>query len=109
MNVPSLPTDKFLNEKGDMADSYRLFFDQLIKVMQSNLSNEGFVNPTQSNSGATSPPNKITLIQDNQLSNGQYTAGFGRCLYNSTANSIMFTINDLSPSNKPIFKTVTLT
>lgn len=102
MNIPNLPMGPITNSDGSLTDNYRIFFDSLIKELQTNASNEGLVAPTQNASN-------ITLIQNNQLPapNSSYTCQFGTSIYNSTANSIMFAVDD--GAGAPLFKTVTLT
>ncbi len=101
MNIPQVPLDDLIDKStNDIASSWRNFFNQLVSELQTYVSNEGFVNPTQSASD-------ISIIEGNQLADGSYTCGFGRCLYNSTANTIQFSIDD--GSGAPEFKTVTLT
>jgi hypothetical protein len=101
MNIPDLPIDAIIDpDTGRFSDVGKTFFQQLLTQMQNALSNEGFANPNQT---ATN----ITTIQNNQNGKGQYTCAFGTCLYNSTANSIQFAIDD--GTGAPIFKTATLT
>lgn len=101
MNIPSLPVDALINLKtGDMSDSWRNFFDILLNELQTNASNEGLVSPTQNSTN-------IGIIESNTLQNGSYTLQYGTCLYNSSANTMMFAINN--GSGVPVFKTVTLT
>lgn len=100
MKIPNLPIDKLIDSTtNDISSSWRQFFDFLIKQLQSNASNEGVVSPSQSASD-------ILKIQNNQLQNLSYTCQYGTSIYNSTANSIMFAINN--GANVPLFKTVTL-
>lgn len=101
MNIPSLPVSGFFNDdKTDLSPAWRQFFDLLINALNTNASNEGLVLPTQNSTN-------IAVIQGNQLQNLAYTLQYGTGLYNSTANSIMFAVNN--GTGAPIFKTVTLT
>jgi len=96
-----LPVEGLIDKStGDIDDNWRQFFDQLINTLQKFAGEEGIVLPPQAASN-------ITIIQNNQLQNLSYTCNFGTGLYNSTANSIMFAINN--GSGAPIFKTATLT
>ncbi len=94
MNVPNLPTDPIVDNKGILTTIGKNFFEQLIKELFINFSNEGLVSPTQSDSN-------VTTIQNNQNSKSQYTTPYGTLLYNSTNNSLMVALNN--GSNAPIF------
>ena len=100
MNVPNLPIGEFINEKRELSDVGRKFFEQLITELQNNFGQEGLVAPPQSSTD-------ITKIQNHLDGDGNPTCPLGNFLYNSTANSIQVTINN--GSDTPIFKTVTLT
>lgn len=107
MNVPNLPIDPIVDKEGRLTAVGKNFFEQLIRELILNFSNEGLVAPTQTNSNLTSPQYMINLIQNNQNGQGQYTCAYGTILYNATANSVMMAINN--GSDAPVFKTVTLT
>lgn len=57
MNIPSMPIDKFLDDKGEMSEIWYAFFQQLLQLMQQNLSNEGIIIPQQ-------PTTNIVLLTD---------------------------------------------
>lgn len=101
--IPSLPVDKFLTEDGEMADSWRLYFEDFTKLLQANFSNEGLIAPSQTGSAVTG---NIQVIQNNQLPNGQYTCGGGRFLYNSSLDTMMVSI---LAAGVPTFRTITVT
>lgn len=100
MNIPDLPIDPVVDERGFLTDKGKFFFEQLLSQMQTFLGNEGLVAPTQSAAN-------ITTIQNNLNIAGQKTCAYGTIIYNSTANSIQIAVNNGSGS--PVFKTVTLT
>lgn len=100
MNVPNLPIDPLVDKNGHLTDSGKNFFEQLIKELFLNFSNEGLVAPTQTST------NLIT-IQNNTNIQGQKTCSYGTILYDSTHNSGRFAIND--GTGNPIFKTIMLT
>jgi hypothetical protein len=105
IRIPNLPMGKVVNEQGFASDDEQTFRQTLITSLQANFGNEGCVIPSLSASD-------ITTIQNNSYvdpANGNtvYTCAYGTLVYNTTANSIMATIDD--GTGKPIFKTVTLT
>jgi hypothetical protein len=106
MNIPTFDFrgNKFVNEDGKLSDVAQAFMDELINALIAGAGQEGLVSPTQNAAN-------IVTIQNNQTTGPtgiiSPTCDFGTSLYNSDANSIMFTIND--GSGNPIFKTVTLT
>lgn len=103
MKIPQFLDIAVIEKRGEeyfWTAEWRDIIKQLMSELSTDASDEGLVMPTQN---ATN----ITTIQNNTLSNGAATCQFGTGLYNSTANSIMFCIND--GSGNPIFKTVTLT
>lgn len=48
MIIPNTVNGKLVDDDGNMTPEWELFFSQLINVLQSNLSNEGYVLPMQS-------------------------------------------------------------
>lgn len=100
LRVPNLPLGPIVGENGNASETELTFRQTLITSLQQYFGNEGVVVPTQTAAN-------ITLIQNNQLANGDYTCQYGTILYNSTANSIMISVDN--GSGAPIFKTVTLT
>lgn len=78
MNVPNYPQSKIVNSDGSITDDWKLFFDQLITQSQSNLSNEGFVPPSQ-------PTTNISQIEPG--------AQNGTLLYDDTTHELKTNIN----------------
>jgi len=94
-----------VDDSGGTTGEEKTFRQALLTSLQKNFGDEGCVFPTQSS-------DNITLIQNNNYIDQAtglpvYTCQFGTGLYNSTANSMMFAIDD--GTGKPVFKTVTLT
>ncbi len=100
IRVPNLNVGKMVDEQGMATIEEMSFRQTLLTSLQQNFGNEGLVAPTQTAAN-------ITIIQDYQLENKEYSCQYGTIIFNSTANSIMIAVND--GTGKPIFKTVTLT
>ncbi len=105
IRVPNLSTDKMVDEDGYATPSEEFFRQTLVTGLQQYFGNEGVVVPSLT---AT----EILAVQDNQFPDPQtgvpvYSCGFGRIVYNSTANSIMISVD--GGGLVPLFKTVTLT
>jgi len=99
MKVPSLPVDKFIDpEAKDVSEGGRSFLDVLTNEMQTNLSDEGFVIPSQSAAN-------IATIQANTSQNGKQTLLQGTMLYDSTNNLLKVAVNT---GSTVVFKTVTV-
>lgn len=105
IRIPNLPTGPLTKQDGYPTDDELVFRQTLVSSLQANFGSEGAVVPTQTN--AVAPANYIKQIQDNQLSNGQYTCGFGRFLYDATNNRILVSID--GGAGVPAFMEVTLT
>lgn len=74
MIIISVPTDKIVNEKGEMAPAWGNYFDQNTQQMQQNLSQEGFVIPQVSSaSDSVSPPASGGQLAQVQATYGQQT------------------------------------
>lgn len=71
--IPNVPEGKIVNEDGTISELFKLFLVQLINYMQTNLSNEGLVNPP------------LTTAEIALLTN----ALNGTIVYNSTTNKLM--------------------
>lgn len=99
MNIPNLPFGKIVNEDGTPTDEMFTYLQNLTTALQNNASDEGLIAPTQTAA-------KITVIQNNQLENSQYTCGYGRFIYDSTNNKMWVSINN--GANVPIFKEIQL-
>lgn len=104
MNIPNLPTGNIVDENGALTSVWLTFFQNLISTLQLNASDNGLVAPMQTAAN-------IAVIQNNTMPNPSggspiYTCAYGTSVYNVTANSIMYSVND--GSGAPIFKTVTL-
>lgn len=108
MNVPNLPAGKIVDENGYPTDQMLTFLQNLVTGLLNNIGDQSFVLPTQTST-------QITLIQDNTVPNPSnpnpvfdlYTCQFGTGFYNSTANTIMFCVDN--GDGFPLFKTATLT
>lgn len=98
--IPNFQNVPIIGSGGYWSDAWSLIMQQLISILQTNFGAEGVVVPTLTAA-------QITIVQNNQLSNGEYTCQYGTIVYNSDANSIMIAINN--GSGAPVFKTVTLT
>ncbi|MGB1309581.1 MAG: hypothetical protein ACPG47_00140 [Leucothrix sp.] len=48
MNIPSVPHSTLTQSDGNVSNEWRVFFTQLVNQLQSNVSDEGFITPTQS-------------------------------------------------------------
>jgi hypothetical protein len=104
IRIPNLPIGQVVNDQGHATDDELTFRHTLITSLQNNFGNEGCVVPTQANDAA--PNDFIRQIQDNQQSNGQFTCGFGRFLYDATNKRILVSIDD--GTGTPKFMEVTL-
>lgn len=87
MIIPNIPQERFLMEDGNMHPVWKGFFSVLITQLQQNVSNEGFIIPSQTNDHVT------------KLNN---TKSLARILYNSTNNTFIGNVAGT-------FKTFTLT
>jgi hypothetical protein len=84
--IPSVPiTKQMVMKDGNVHPSWGLFFNQLIQVLQNNITPEGNVIPAQS---ATN----IALLNNSKSNN--------KLLINSDANTLLVNLNG-------VFKTVT--
>lgn len=94
---PSLPTDdKIADKDGILTPSYKLFFNQLIQALQTNLKPEGFVMPQKT--------------ADDISGLGDISAAVGNIIYDSTNNHFKGIV--LVSSGPPVVtstKTFTLT
>jgi hypothetical protein len=100
IRIPNLPIGKMVDDEGNPTTGELTFRNALVSSLQNYVGNEGLVAPTQLASD-------ITVIQNNQLSNNEYTCAFGTIIYDSTNNSIRIAVNN--GSGAPVFLTVTLT
>lgn len=67
MNVPNWIIQRLVDEKGEAHPQAQTFFSQLITEMQKNLSNEGYVVPSQSSANIqqlSTTDNKAKLLYD---------------------------------------------
>src|SRR3990167_4274095 len=76
--VPNLVQDKFVDEQGYLTPEWRSLFDQLLQNMQQNLSNEGYVVPSQTASD-------IAIIQAGTNPDGSYIAQNGTLIFDTSA------------------------
>lgn len=105
MNIPNIPPfSAVVDERGFRTSVEQVFMDQLLKELTMNAGPEGLVAPTLSEGP---PVNQILTVQNNTNLEGEFTCQYGTIIYNSTANSMMMAVND--GTNKPLFKTVSLT
>jgi len=100
IRIPNLPLGKWVDDDGAPTPEYLTFLQTVISSLQIYFGDEGCVFPTQNS-------DNITVIQNNQLPNGEYSCQYGTGLYDETNNEIKFAVDD--GSGAPIFKTVTLT
>ncbi len=105
IRVPNLPIGQLVDKEGHPTDDFLTFLQALTTSLQNNYGPEGLVMPTQTNAAA--PNNFIRQIQNHQLSNGAYTCGFGRFLYDGTNNRILVSID--GGAGVPAFQEVTIT
>lgn len=71
--IPNVPEGKIVDKEGVMTDGFKSFLVQLILYLQTNISNEGVVNPPLSTA-------QIALLTK---------ALNGTIVYNSTTNKLM--------------------
>jgi len=86
MNVPNYINDSLVDSSGNVTDSWQKFFNQLINELNTNLSDEGTVVPSQS----TSNISQLTQSQN------------GTLVYDETTHNLMVNIDGT-------FKTVNVT
>jgi hypothetical protein len=86
MNVPNYVNETVVDENGHFTPSWQLFFDQLINQLNTNLSDEGTVIPSQDSAA-------IGKLTDSQN---------GTLVYDETSDNLMVNIDG-------VFKTVTVT
>lgn len=84
-NIPNLPISPMVREDGYPDDVEYSFRQNLISALQSTISDEGLVPPSQTSAN-------ISVIAANQLSNGEYTAQGGTLIYNSDTNALQVII-----------------
>lgn len=69
MNIPILPHEKPIDDNGQWTAAWNLWFQQLISVLQQQLSNEGFqlpLKPTNMITQLNKPMNTGKLIYDSE-------------------------------------------
>lgn len=122
MNIPSLPIGKMVNEDGNPTDVELVFRQNLVSALQQNAGSEGLVMPViQSDPAGTvnglTASQKLTNIQNNKNSQGQYTCQLGTMLYvqvdaaDYTQDKVVIAVRNTNtyPATAPLFKKVTLT
>lgn len=66
--IPDLPRDsRVADEKGMLTPAWKLFFEQMVLVLQNNLKVEGFVMPQQTSSNIAqliTAPSKANIVYD---------------------------------------------
>lgn len=81
-NIPIFPQDAPIekDEEGELnwTREYRLFWQQLLQILQQSLSNEGVVIPSQDSAN-------LTIIQNSTLPDGSQAALPGTLLFNRSA------------------------
>lgn len=98
MNIPDLPVTPITEKDGYPTSSEFQFRQNLIQSLQSVTSDEGLVPPSQNTA-------KITIIQNNKNSQGQYTCQAGTLIYNTDTDALQVCI---LVAGVPTFKTITV-
>jgi hypothetical protein len=88
MRVPAFLNNTFVDENGDLTPGWSFLLNQLFNDMQANISNEGFVIPSQ------------TTVNINKLANVSPKIANGTMLYDSD-------LNVLKVFKNGVFKTIT--
>lgn len=96
MIVVSVPTDKIVDEKGEMSPAWGNFFNQNTQQTQQSLSNEGFWVPSVSSaSNSVSPPTTGGQLAQVQASYGQQTGvNLGTIVYDPNTNQLKVLLSD---------------
>jgi len=103
MNIPNLPFGAMTDKEGMPNSSELTFRQNLVTELQKNVGKFYFAFPQVTAAD-------ITMLEaatvPNPVGGVLYTTPFGAGVYNTTANSIMFSVDN--GSGQPLFKTVTL-
>jgi len=109
IRVPNLPQGRLVDEQGLPTEEFLTYLQALTQSLQRNYGPEGLVMPTQS-------PDNVTIIQNNQNQQGQFTCQLGTMLYSQdpndyTLDTVKIAVRNTNdyPVSAPLFKTVTLT
>jgi hypothetical protein len=97
IRVPNLPFGKMVDENGHPVDDELSFRQALVGNLQQLFGNNG-VAITQHTAA------DITIIQNNQNQNGQYTCQFGTLIYDTDNNVLKVALDN--GGGQPIFKTI---
>jgi hypothetical protein len=122
MNIPNLPISPIVDKDGNPTDVELTFRQNLISALQQNAGPEGLVMPILTSdpvamvNGLTASQ-KLTKIQNQQNSQGQFTCQLGTMLYvqvnaaDYTQDKVVIAVRNTNdyPVSAPLFKTVTLT
>lgn len=79
MELPTFPQGAIVDEQGFMTPEFRNFLEFLLQNMRRDLSQEGFVIPSQSNTNTTRLQELVEV---------------GTLLYNSDSNQLLIKLND---------------
>jgi hypothetical protein len=86
MNIPNFENVQFVDRNGYLTEKWALIMQQLITALQTNLSNEGYIVPSQTAAN-------ITQIQTNVAASSNPAAYNGDLLYDSTNNKLKVNLN----------------
>jgi hypothetical protein len=100
MNIPSLDLGgvQWVDGEGRLTDIAQSFMDLLLQVLTLNAGPEGLVAPSLSAAN-------ITVIQNNQDDEGNYTCQFGTIVYDTDNNQLKVALNN---GGAPLFHVITV-
>lgn len=104
MNIPTLPFGPMVTKEGTSTSEELIFRQNLITELNKGVGLFYYALPQVTD-------DQVTMLEAATIPNPAggvlYTTPFGAAIYNITANSIMFAVDD--GSGVPVFKTATLT
>lgn len=94
MNIDSLPNEKLVDAKGNVTNAWRNHFDQLVRQIQTFLSNERYLLPHQPDPRAASP--EIGALDDKKNLGGSY--------YHGISNNMKVNLKTYSATDVPTYE-----